>query len=124
MINDTDTVDITEAAKALQSAWITFSTSYVTSAAITVPWLAWLALPVINPLFHFMINRIITSLSKAVEMQGFFLNTALRKASQASDFVAAVNAVQSAPIDMDMVNYEKLEQAQMSAFSNFVKFTN
>jgi hypothetical protein len=118
------TIDITNLVEQLRQAFVRWGTQFIINAAAAVPYLSWLGLPVIRQLFQFIVNKLLDVLSKAMEMQGFFMNTAIRKASQAKDFVDAVAAKEALPPTASNEEYENAEKRQMVAFRNFVMFTN
>lgn len=123
MTANSGTIDITELVEQMRQAFVTWSVRLIISTVASVPWLSWLALPVIKPLFEFLLTNIFEVLSKAAEMQAFFLSTAMRKAAQAKDFVEAVNAKNSLPPSASFEEYENAEKKQMAAFRNFVMVT-
>lgn len=89
-----------------------------------MPGLEWVALPVISELDKTAIQAILDLISKSVIMEAFFINTTIRKASQAQDYVSAVDAKNSLPPTATKDEYEAAEKAEMSAFRNFVLITN
>ena len=80
--------------------------------------------PILGPLFSFIVKEILTAVGNAAEMEAFFLNTAVRKASQAQDYVDAVNTKNGLPSTASDADYEAAEQAEMAAFRNFVMVSN
>lgn len=118
----TGTIDITNLVATVQSTFINWATKLVVATATGYfPPLGW---PVISSLFNFLVNKVVTVIANAVEMQAFFLNTAIRKASQAQDYINAVDAKASLPPTASDADYEKAEQNEMAAFRNFVMVTN
>lgn len=118
------TIDITLLVEQIKNVWIKWATLIVVTAAKAVPYLAWLSFPIISQLFEFTIKLIVTAIANTIEMQSFFFNTAIRKSSQAQDFVYAVNAKNALPQTATDKEYEDAEKAQMVAFRNFVLVTN
>lgn len=118
-----DTIDITNLVEQLRQTFVTWGTNLIMTEIGLVPWLAWLNLPVIRQLFVFFLGEILQVLSKAIEMQGFFMNTAIRKASQAQDFVDAVTAKTNLPADASIQDILLAEEKQMQAFTAFVRVT-
>ncbi len=118
------TVDITNLVEQLRTSFVSWGTKFIITTAGVVPWLSWLNLPVIKEMFEFLLTKILDALSKGLEMQGFFLNTAIRKAGQAKDFVDAVNAKTALPTSATKEEYENAEKLQMAAFGNLVRITN
>lgn len=116
-------VDITDLVERLRQSFVSWGTKFVIISAASVPWLAFLSLPVIRELFEFILTQIIDALSKGLEMEAFFFNTAIRKASQARDFIEAVEAKNALPPTASKEEYESAEKRQMAAFRNFVIVT-
>lgn len=71
-----------------------------------------------------MIRWVAETISASAMMQGFFINTAIRKSSQASDYVLAVHARVNLPPTATDAEYERAERAEILAFNNFVRVTN
>lgn len=121
----TGTVDITNVVSALQSSFVTWGTKFAYADLLTVPGLGtFIALPIISSIAQYFIARIIGSLAGSAVMAAFFLNTAVRKASQAQDYSDAVNAKNSLPPTATDAEYAAAEQTEMNAFKNFVMVTN
>lgn len=120
-----DSIDITDVVAALEKAFIDFNTALVVKAAQAVPYVGWaLALPVVSSLFSTLVSMGVSLIAKSLEMAGFFMNTAIKKAAQAQDLVAAVDYKNNLPPTTSEADYEKAEQAQMAAFSSFVRVTS
>jgi hypothetical protein len=119
-----DTIDITDLIEKTRSAFVDWAVLYLYGLEIAVPGLQWVALPIIKDLNLAIIRAIVDALSKAPVMQGFFLNTALRKATQATGFIEATNHLADLPENVDDETYTKAEAARMDAFRNFVVLTN
>lgn len=122
--NTSGTIDITDTVEKARVTWVKWSTRYIIEGASTVPWLSWLRLPVISQLFEFALGSVLEFLSKSAVMAAFFLNTTLRKASQARDFVSAVQAREALPKTATQKEYQDAEKLEMLAFSNFVRVSN
>lgn len=118
------TIDITNAVAAAQSSFVTAAETYLTGLILAVPGLGWLAYPIISALFGSALKWVLNKLSEWAVMQAFFLNTTMRKASQAQDLIDALNAKNNLPPTATDDEYAKAEQAQILAFNNFVVFTN
>lgn len=84
----------------------------------------WLAIPVIATIDREILRLILNPLSRGVVMQAFFLNTAIRKAAQAKDFIEATDALYSLPEGTSDADYLAAEKARMLAFAGFVSLTN
>lgn len=87
---------------------------------LSIPGLSWMALPVISSVDREVIKIILNALSESTVMEAFFMNTALRKASEAKDYVEAVKLKNELPEDVSDDEYEKYERKEMDAFINFV----
>lgn len=120
----TGTVDITNVVENLRSSFVTWGVAYVYGIEIATPGLEWVALPVIAELDRAAVKAILDAITKSVVMEAFFLNTAIRKASQAADYVDTVNAKKALAENGSEAEYEAAEKAEMLAFRNFVMVTN
>lgn len=117
-------IDITDLVEKTRSAFVDWAVAFVYAEEIAIPGMEWVALPVIAEIDRAIIKAIIDALSKAAVMQAFFVNTAIRKAAQAQDFVDASNALDSVPKDAPNDDYKKAELTRAAAFRNFVMVTN
>lgn len=120
----TGTIDITGVVTNLQSTFVTWAVAYIYGLEIAVPGLTWVALPIVSQLDQAALKAILNMLSQSVLMEAFFLNTAIRKASQAQDYVDAVTAKTSLPPTASQDEYAKAEAAECAAFRNFVMLGN
>lgn len=122
---ETGTVDITALVEKLKASWITWATRLVMTAGKAIPYFgAVFAWPIVSTLLEMFLGWAIELLADAFEMQGFFMNTAIRKASQARDYVESVDAKNALPPSVSDEEYERAEQKEMLAFRNFVMVTN
>lgn len=121
---DSGTIDITNVVESLRQAWVSWAVAFAYGAEIAIPGMAWVAAPVISDIDREALKLIFDALSKAEVQMAFFLNTAVRKASQAQDFVAAVGAKNSLPSIASDAEFAAAEHAQMVEFRNFVTVTN
>lgn len=124
MSNSTGTIDITNVVSSLQSSFVTWATNYVFGLEIAIPGMEWIALPGISTIDKAIVKGIINLLATSVVMESFFLNTAIKKASQAQDYVDTVTAKNSLPPTTSEDDYAKAEQLEIIAFRNFVSVTN
>lgn len=120
----TGTIDVTDLVEKLKATWIRWATTTVVTTAKALPYLSWLAVPVVSTLFEFSVEKIVTVLANALEMQGFFIHTAIRKAGQAGDYINAIAAKAALPSTATNLEFENAEKAEMAAFRNFVMLTN
>ncbi len=86
--------------------------------------MSWVALPVISEIDRAVLKLIFDAFSKAAVMEAFFMNTAIRKASQAQDYVDAIDARKALPAGSTMEDYKIAEQKEMLAFRNFCMVSN
>jgi hypothetical protein len=117
-----DTVDITDLVDTMRESFVKWGEEYAVNAAILSPGFGWLALPVVNLFFRGIVKWVLNIVAKSLIMEAFFLNTSVRKASQASDYVNAVNKRKL--IKYGDASYEKAEQDEIKAFNNFVRVTS
>lgn len=121
---DSGTIDITNVVEKLRSSWVSYMVLFIYGQEIAIPGMEWVALPVISDIDKEVLKIILDIVSKEAVMMGFFVNTAIRKASQAEDFVAAVNAKDALPDSASPEDFSTAEKNQMVAFRNFVMVTN
>lgn len=117
-------IDITDLVEKARSTFVTWGVNAIFAEIIIQPYCSWLALPVFSFITKQILTFVLNFLSNTVVMQAFFTNTAIRKASQAQDYVDAVNAKDSLPPDVSDADYEKAELAEISSFNAFVAVTN
>lgn len=110
-------IDITDLVETMRSTFVTWSVNSIYASAIAYPGLQWLALPIVNYLFRGLLKIVVDLVSKQAALQLFFMNTAMRKASQATDYVKAVRARQAAKPE----DYERAELYEIAAFNAFVR---
>lgn len=120
----TGTIDITDIVDNLKSTFVTWAVGYIYGQEIAVPGLEWVALPIISDLDQAALKAILNFLVESVVMEAFFLNTAIRKASQAQDYVDAITFKKSLPPTASQEIYAKAEAAECLAFRNFVMLSN
>ncbi len=118
------TVDITDVVEAMRSAFVTWGTAYIFGLEIAIPGMGWLALPIIGDLDRALVRALLNLLSKSVVLEAFFLNTAIRKNSQANDFINAVNLKNNLPATATEAEYAYAESLQIAAFRDFVLLSN
>lgn len=118
------TIDITNLVDSLQKSFVDWAVAYVYGLEIAIPGLEWTALPVISALDRALIRAIIDLLATSTVMQAFFVNTAIRKASQAADYVDAVTLKNSLPPTASEIEVQNAEKKAMAAFRNFVMVSN
>lgn len=117
-------IDITDLVEKTRSTFVDWGVLVIFGEEVQIPGLEWVALPIIKDVDQEIIRLVLDAISKQAVMQGFFFNTALRKASQAGDFVDSVNAINALPDNVSDEDYDKLEKVRMDNFRNFVTLGN
>lgn len=120
----TGTIDITNVVESVASSFETYADNFLFGLIIAQPGMAWLGLPIISSIAKFIIGKVVSALVGDALMQAFFLNTAIRKASQADDYLAAMDAKNALPTTATDKEYYDAESKEMAAFRNFVIITN
>lgn len=120
MVDDKGVIDVTNLAESLRSSFVSWASAYIFAQAIATPGLSWLALPIVNTIVKATIDSVLNILTRSAVMEAFFLNTSIRKASQAQDYVDAVTLKNNLPPNVSDADYEKAEQDEISAFNSFV----
>lgn len=118
------TIDITDLVEKTRSAFVDWAVTTIYAEEIATPGLEWVGLPVVKDIDQAILRAVLDALSKQAIMQAFFMNTTIRKASQAKDFLDALNAKNALPADATKEQYEQAERNQMDAFRRFVVVTN
>jgi hypothetical protein len=85
-----------------------------------LPGFSWLGLPILSSLYKGALSWVLNLISNSAVLEAFFLNTAIRKASQASDYISAVDFKKSLPENVSDDDYEKAELKEIDAFKQFV----
>jgi hypothetical protein len=118
------TVDVTNLVATLQSTFVNWATAYVVAQTIAIPYLSWIAMPFVNYIYKSLVGWLLGILSRSTVMMAFFMNTAIKKASQAQDYLDAVNAKNSLPNTVTQAQYKQYEQNEISAFNSLVSLTS
>jgi len=108
----------------MESTFVTWATGAAFTALAAVPGMFWITAPIISTFIQWVFSSIIGWVARQAVMQAFFLDTAIRKASQAGDYQDAVNAADNLPTTATDKEYADAEQAEILAFRNFVLLTN
>lgn len=122
MTNPTGTIDITNTVASMKDTFVTSATAYIYGLEIAA--VPELATPIISQLDQAAVKELLNLLTNWVLMEAFFLNTAIRKASQAQDYVDAITAKNSLPPTASQDAYAKAEATEIVAFTNFVQLGN
>lgn len=118
------TIDITNLVSTMQSSFVLAAEKFIMASALAVPGIGPVAVWCLNAFGSTVINWVLNKLSTWTIMEAFFVNTAVRKASQAADYQNAVNVKNNLPDTVSDADYAKAEQDEIDHFTNFVKFTN
>jgi hypothetical protein len=121
---DSGTIDLTETVKLMKETFVKTSVDFIFQAASSTAYTFWLKWPVISTIFKTIVELVVSTLANMLEMEAFFINTAIRKASQAADYVNAVSELKALPETATFEEYENAEKKEMAAFRNFVRVTN
>ncbi len=121
---DLGTIDITNLVENLRSTFVTLAKNYLMALALAIPGLGWFALWLEKIFLSPLLQWILDKLTLWEVMQAFFLNTAIRKASQAADYVDSINFKNNLPTTATDEEYENAEAAEMHSFYNFVLLVN
>lgn len=105
---------------ALQKSFVDWAVAYIFGLEIAIPGLQWVALPVISSLDQAVIRAVLNLLSTSAVMQAFFINTAIKKASEAQDYISAVEFKNSLPPTATSKEIEDAERKEMALFRSFV----
>lgn len=123
-VQPTGTIDITSTVEAMRQSWVSWAVAFIFAEEVAIPGMEWVALPIVADIDKEVLKLILDALSKAAVMEAFFINTAIRKASQAADYVAAIDAKKKLPVNATEEEYKNAEKAEMLAFRNFVMVSN
>lgn len=123
-MSDDGTIDITDAVEKMRSTFVLAANEFLFSWIAAIPGFGWILYPVIKPLTQTVLKKILEALSNWVVMQAFFFNTALRKSSQAADFVRAVVARENLPEDVSDEEFEKAQLAEIEAFNRLTRLSS
>ncbi len=120
----TGTIDITNLVEQMRQSFVSWAVLYLFGLEASIPGMEWVALPVLSTIDKEILQVILDALSKSGIMMAFFLNTAVKKASQAKDFTDAANALDGLPPTATDEEYENAERNKILAFRNFVMLSN
>lgn len=120
----TGTIDITDLVEQVRQSFVTWAVDYLFGIETAIPGMEWIDLPVISTIDKEILTTIMNALSSSGVMLAFFLNTTIKKASQAKDFTDAANALNNLPPTATDDEYETAERAKILAFRNFVMLSN
>lgn len=117
-------IDITDLVEQTRSTFVTLAAAYIDGLILAIPGIGGFLLFMYKFLGRPFVNWVLDKLSKWEVMQAFFLNTALRKASQAKDFVDATTHLDTLPEDTSNAVYLAAEKDRADKFKQFVAATN
>jgi hypothetical protein len=121
---ENNVVDITNVAESMRGTFVTWAINYLYAQAVVTPGFTWLSLPIISSVFRSGLTYLLNILTVSAVMDAFFINTSIRKASQAQDYVDALTLKNGLPTTVSDAEYEKAEQAEIAAFNSFVVLGN
>lgn len=123
-VSTPQSIDITDLVEKARSSFVTWGVAYIFGAEVAIPGLEWVADPIISTIDKELIRIVLNAISSSIVMEAFFLNTVVKKASQAQDYVDAVNAKLNLPPSATEAEVLKAEQNEVAAFRNFVVLTS
>lgn len=114
------TIDITELVERLRNSFVVAQVDAVFASIASITGFGWVTLPVISTLVRAAIGFVIGRVADTLVMHGFFLNTAIRKADQAHEYLEASREKdRQAPTATDE-EYERLERVEIDRFRDLV----
>lgn len=122
-------IDITDLVKAMTDTSIDLETKAAMAAISATPWIAAIfAFPVFGPLLLGLVQtgvqKIISTIMNGIRQQAFFFTTSVRIASEAHDFINAVNVLASLPDTTSEADYAKAENDREAYFNALVILTH
>lgn len=118
-------IDVTNVVENMRSTFVTWAVSYLVTEASVIPYLGVVVnMPILRWIFKDGLTFFLNLLTKSEVMLAFFLNTAVRKASQAEDYTKAVAYKISLPPSATDADYAEAEQDEIAAFNSFVVLGN
>lgn len=121
-MNDT-IIDLTPVVEQLKRTFILAAQEYIVTLALAVPGIGPVASWFVKVLLSPLLRWALTKLADWSAMQAFFLNTAIRKADQAHEWVKTIDELRALPDTVDEITYEEAERAQIASFHDFVRVT-
>lgn len=118
------TIDLTDIAEKMKATFVIAGKEFLLAQALAIPGLGPFAAWAIRNLAASAIEWVLVKLSNWTYMQAFFINTAIRKASQARDYVAAVDAKDALPADATDEEFENAERLELESFDRLVRVSN
>lgn len=118
------TIDVTNLVETMKETWIITSRELIMTSILAIPGLGIFLTWCVRAFGAQVIEWILRALADSALMLAFFGNTALRKASQAGDYVATVNHKNSLPETATDAEYEAAERMEIDAFNRFVAVTS
>lgn len=116
----TTSIDITDLVSKIQDGFVLWAVDLEFTALAASPYFYWVAYPILSNITKFLLTQQYQRIASAAAMLAFFQATAIRKASQAKDYVDVVNQKFNLPPTASEAEYEKAERAQIAAFNGFV----
>lgn len=120
----TGTIDITDLVEKIRQSWVTWGVAEVSAAVLGIPGIGGFLIFIFNWFGKPLVELVFNFISKRGVMLAFFLNTAVRKASQAKDFTDAVHAKNSLPDSATKEEFANAENHEIIQFINFALISN
>lgn len=124
MSQDPGVVDITQLSLALKDTWVLIEVAASLAGIAAIPGMQWVSLPFVNKIFSYILNWLFSKAAQRLYDFGFFKNSAIRKASQAHQFIDAINTKNSLPANISQEEFKKYERIQMDQFRYLVVLSN
>lgn len=116
------TIDLTDLAEKMKESFVLsghdFLLNLVLASGIGAVG-AWFVKVLLSPFIKWVLEK----LSEWALMQAFFINTAIRKSSQADDYINAINQRKNLTNASDK-EYQRAEENEIEAFNRFVRLSN
>jgi hypothetical protein len=119
-----DSIDITNLVDSMREDFVVWATNFIYLAEISIPAFSWVATPIVSDIDKDIVKAILESLSKSVVMLAFFENTAIKKVSQAKDYISTKTALKALPVTASAEEYADAEKKNITAFASFVSLTS
>lgn len=117
------TIDLTDAVEKMRVTFTTLGKVFLYECLCSIPYVGvGFKAPIISTIVKLGINWALDKLGSWSVMQAFFMNTALRKTSQAFDYVDAVNEKLKL-VGVTNEVYKLAEKKEMDTFINLVMVT-
>jgi hypothetical protein len=113
-------IDLTNVVEKMRSTFVLAAKEYLMGLLMAIPGLGPFAMWFARVLGGRFIDWVLGRLSEWSVMQAFFMNTAIRKGTQAASYVKKVDAKEQLPLTATDEEYEKAERDELAAFDVLV----